>query len=1152
MHSTLILSALLFCALARVGAGSRSSILLGQLDLHMSGPGHTVVNNTNTTVAALSFSQLGLNATTTIYGALAAIDFPSVYPPASPKDASERFELRVGDFGVDLSRYSDLFIFGAVVRGNDGPSRIAVSSSTDDFASSEELEFPAGKATDFSVRVKTGGHLPIGGVTVRFTAASAAGNSSTPDNYLGFVNSPKYGRFVVYSSPARCPVGSASGCVHGTRARTAGVTSKDHVELGMIDHGPYGMYECTATGTRAGAGHVVVPAERSLKVSCECTCFELPPDAEFDACAPGVLSSGHAYAGTVCAGGLVTDAAGAAAYAACDTIDGDLRLTFPSLEAVEFPRVRHISGELAVVSKVLSLKLPLLETVGGSLVQTAHMTSLEQPRLRSLCGAGLIVRTTQVPSVHLPMLQGTAAFVVITETDTPSLDIDLGSVGGGPTLLTGGDGTSYSCVMCVEGKGSSQQIARLAGLTALREIRSTAHQNDLVSFARLPKVSSLDFLRHTHLGGEAGAHQDVKLSLSSSSFAVQGDFESEGTWRISYLLVTNMHGLLSFKVPGLCGSTWNFLQVRSSQGMTVVDLGSVAGGPREISLDGGPMILSGHASSPLATVLGMTRLERVRGIVTGRTMRLEHLEPGAFPPPLLNAVYGEGAERLRIEVSRCEAPAILSFEALTDLASLFVNSVSGMTSFRLPRLASEEIGSFRISGNSDLTHVDLGSVGGGPAVIRSTTDTILFRLEGHTSAKISSIEGLTRLTAFESGNHLDGQVILGDITAPALPTSLLSASFGADDAATSLVAEDVTLGGGELVWPGVVGVRRIYVSRIAGVTAIRFPNLATPTMSQIVAQNNPDVTLLDFGSVGGGPTRIVHPSAAWGIPLDIRGKAPTLITTILGLDDVSEVACAHDLSDNNCVVRFVSLGTLPLNLIPAVNSRGRHPLSIYAQTNDFPTSIAFDFVNVTGARLILVEGNTGISALRVPFLNTTSMEQLHVDINAGLHTVDFGSIGGGPEELTGGADGNAACLRLRGFTANVIENVAGLSNLVRVSSYADKWNSVDVAYVGTNTSSLQDLLSNLQFADGANRLRLFVEDTPFTELRFTSVPSLDNLRVIRNVNLGVLRFPGTPADSIGEATIQGNLALPDGCANAIDPLAVLFSTGGSPSGACPP
>eukprot|EP01013_Petalomonas_cantuscygni_P038619 TRINITY_DN6980_c0_g3_i2.p1 TRINITY_DN6980_c0_g3~~TRINITY_DN6980_c0_g3_i2.p1 ORF type:complete len:1156 (-),score=220.07 TRINITY_DN6980_c0_g3_i2:133-3600(-) len=1152
-YSIFAFPVLLLCVLSRVSAGSRSSILLGQLDLHTAGPGQTYVNNTDTTVAVLSFSQLGLNATTTVHGALTAAGFLSVDPPANPRDASERFELRVGDFGVDLSVYSDLFIFGAVVRGYDGPSRIAVSSSTDDFASSEELEFPAGMATDFSVRVTTGGRLPAGGVTVRFTAASAAGNLSSPDNYLGFANSLAYGRFLVYASPKRCPVGSASGCVHGARAKVARVTSEDHVTLGVIDHGPFGVYECTATGAGAGAGavHAAVPAERSLKVVCECTCFELPPDAEFDVCVPGTLSGGHALAGTVCAGGTVTSAAGAATYAACDTIDGDLRLTFPSLEAVEFPRVRHITGELVLENKVLSLKMPLLETIGGNvLVGTAYLTSLETPRLRSLCGAGLLVQSTQVPSVQVPMLGGTAAFIVITDTVTPLLDIDLGSVGGGPTQLTGSDSASSSCVLCVKGRSASEKIGRLSGLAALREVRSTAYQNDYVSLSRLSEVTSLDFLRHTNLGGEAGAHQDVKLSLSTSSFAAQGHFESDGTWRVAHLMVVNVYGLLSFKVPGLCGSSWSLLQVRSNQGMSAVDLGSVAGGPREISLESN-LFLAGHSTSPLTTVLGLTSLERVRTVSVVREVSFEWLEPGAFAAPLLNAAYGEGAERLKIRIYRCVAPATLSFEFLTDLDSLYVSSVSGMTSFGLPRLASDEVASLLVSGNADLTHVDLGSVGGGPIAIRSATESILLRLEGQGSSRITSIDGLTRLTTFESGANRDGQVILRYITTSTLPAAVLSASFSTGAAAASLVVQDLTLSGGELVWPGVVDVRRIDANRVAGATAIRFPNLATSTMSRINAISNADTTLLDFGSVGGGPSRIVHPAEAWAAPLDIRGKSPTLVTTILGLDNVSEVACVDDPSAHLCTTRFTALATLPLNLLSALNTRGRQPLSIYVQANSFPTPIAFDLPNVTDARMVLAEDNTGIPALRMPYLNTTSMQQLQVEGNIDFHSVDAGSVGGGPQELTGGADGNAASLRLRGSASHVIENVTGLSNLVRVSSYANKWNYVDLAYLGTGTSSLQEVLSDLQFAGGANRLRLIVEQTPFTELRFTNVPALYSLRVINNANLGVLRFSGTPANSIDEAVIQGNTALPDGCATAIDPLAVSFSTSGSPSGACP-
>jgi hypothetical protein len=94
----------------------------------------------------------------------------------------------------------------------------------------------------------------------------------------------------------------------------------------------------------------------------------------------------------VCAGGSVRSSAEAAVYAACDTVQGDLRITGRDVELEAFAGLRHVTGRLEISGNAVIDDLSGLER----LTQVGELLIRDNPELETLRGLEGLVRANRV------------------------------------------------------------------------------------------------------------------------------------------------------------------------------------------------------------------------------------------------------------------------------------------------------------------------------------------------------------------------------------------------------------------------------------------------------------------------------------------------------------------------------------------------------------------------------------------------------------------------------------------------------------------------------------------------------------------------------------------------------------------------------------
>lgn len=103
----------------------------------------------------------------------------------------------------------------------------------------------------------------------------------------------------------------------------------------------------------------------------------------------------------VCAGGAVRSNADAAAYAACDTVQGDLRVTGEDVELAAFSELRHVTGTLEISGNGAIDDLSGLE----QLTQVGELVLRDNPELQTLRGLEGLVRAKRVVIEHTGLYQ---------------------------------------------------------------------------------------------------------------------------------------------------------------------------------------------------------------------------------------------------------------------------------------------------------------------------------------------------------------------------------------------------------------------------------------------------------------------------------------------------------------------------------------------------------------------------------------------------------------------------------------------------------------------------------------------------------------------------------------------------------------------------
>eukprot|EP01013_Petalomonas_cantuscygni_P022664 TRINITY_DN43964_c0_g1_i1.p1 TRINITY_DN43964_c0_g1~~TRINITY_DN43964_c0_g1_i1.p1 ORF type:complete len:1171 (-),score=263.00 TRINITY_DN43964_c0_g1_i1:577-4089(-) len=1141
-----VVSALLFCP---APAHARESFLLATFDIHPVEATDSALNGTANmvNVGHLSLTRVGLTAPLSVAvpltGIFAGVVSDSLPLLMTPKDAVEYLELTVGIVDGNGEALSDMYIYAVLVVGPDAPTTYVLSTSIDEFASAVETitvtqpSFAAGLNASRTVAVAMNAtwhiraaSLPTGTpVVVRLAAASAPRNGTSPDAWFGLANHASLGRMAVYAAPATC--GGGASCRHGSTSPSAWSADDSFI----VYREPW---QCQVV-TSAGGPH-----GWTQRHNCTCDCYTDPlaDVSTYNAC--DEASKAHPYAGIVCPlKGTVSDGAGVAMYDACDTIDGDLVINFPSPMHAVFPRVRRVIGRLEIkYTSQGTTSLPMLEQVVGLRVAGSQTTRFDAPRLRDVCAGSIMFSGAAVSEVRLAMLGRRPIESLDVYATTTSIAVDLGSLMGGPEGIVATSPTPYVVRMQAV---SSHRITGVVGLSALQRVLPAPGTDSSVILAQLMvPADALAPLRDVEIGGEEGEGQTIRLQISYNDFGAGGVLELNGIRDVLEVVVVGNTGLSALRMPRLCGASWGRLDVSSNGDLAEVDLGSVGGGPRILDCVTSVCLhLQGTVTTSLDHVRGVGRVQHILGPAAGDgSLLLKYVGADVFTTAIPNATYGTGMRSLHMDISNSALPAVVRFAGVTELRGLSVTSTSGVVSLAFPNLAGDEMGTTRIMNNDDLTDVDLGSVGGGPLRFHSTSYTILELAGKSPAVALSTISGLWRTTTIETSGRANAAVTLKNWRVMTFPAPLLAATYGNDSSAVQLKVAGVEItGGGEVVFSGVTGIEYLSVTYCSGVSAWRFPNLATAVMKQIDIASNLDAHTLDLGSVSGGPRAIVTPPSAYDqVAIRLSGHTNSHLTTILGLEEVTLISCDPAGGSNPCSVVFQNVGVLPVNLMWHLTTYGQSgtpvDLIMMGLRLTVPTEAAFPNVSVVSYMKVTTSDN--LTALLLPNWNASEAEAVVAYANNDLHTVDFGSVGGGPAMLTGHVSDNYYVVRVAGASSQPIETFLGMSNLATIRSYASKNNLLHFENLGTGASAaVQSILGGVVLGTGGESVRLSLQSNAFVELRLANVTALSTLDVSSNMMLSLLKFPAMPAYGItGDVFVRNNPALPDGCATDLQPL----------------
>eukprot|EP01013_Petalomonas_cantuscygni_P043968 TRINITY_DN861_c0_g1_i8.p1 TRINITY_DN861_c0_g1~~TRINITY_DN861_c0_g1_i8.p1 ORF type:complete len:614 (+),score=159.35 TRINITY_DN861_c0_g1_i8:55-1842(+) len=479
----------------------------------------------------------------------------------------------------------------------------------------------------------------------------------------------------------------------------------------------------------------------------------------------------------------------------------------------------------------------------------------------------------------------------------------------------------------------------------------------------------------------------VTLDLSALEDVCGGDVDVHGC-----------AALPAFHLPRLGGAVAGTIAVtENGDGLAAVDLGSLGGGPR--ALVGTP----GRAAAPLVTgfpavvplifgvqgtettlvrLTGMTALQRVESAPGERMLvQLESVRMASFPVGLQQAEYGNGSRGVGIVMSvvAFDSPTTADLLSVGDLVYVVLVAVAHITRFAMPHWTTTEPVSMIIFDDCpQLTEVDLGSVGGGPAIIANPflPELLCLALKGWTPFTLS-VRGLTALREVRGytghpGTHVD----LSDLAGP-IPPTLWNATYsaGAERLRIEIKRSELPL---VVVMPGLTDFEQFRAEQNRGAGTISLPNVGPVSVTALEFLQNEDLREVEVGTVGGGPVEIamhgVRDNAETLESLAFVGLPSARLTRIAGLSllqSIRQVPAFASMDGEPFVsLAYLQVPSLPEGLFSAAFGVGaeRVGFSMYSVTFGAPTEMSFP--NATQFEFLFFQEVRNVTALRAPDVET--------------------------------------------------------------------------------------------------------------------------------------------------------------------------------------
>eukprot|EP01013_Petalomonas_cantuscygni_P006204 TRINITY_DN170_c1_g1_i1.p1 TRINITY_DN170_c1_g1~~TRINITY_DN170_c1_g1_i1.p1 ORF type:complete len:1279 (+),score=318.96 TRINITY_DN170_c1_g1_i1:131-3967(+) len=496
--------------------------------------------------------------------------------------------------------------------------------------------------------------------------------------------------------------------------------------------------------------------------------------------------------------------------------------------------------------------------------------------------------------------------------------------------------------------------------------------------------------------------------------------------------------------------------------------------------------------------------------------------------PMLEAVQG-------VEVVGNDVIALYMPRLRTVCGGLVAVTATSLPAFRLPSLGPGDVSSLNISDNHDLSVVDIGSVGGGPARLtgRPLADSDVLSLNGLSTRKITSLTGLKALTSVESAAGYVNRVRLVDLALSEWPASIASAAYGVGTKRVSvtMVGMDVP---GPLVLRNLVDVEYLYVYANTLMTEFAVPNLGPVEMQYIDILENNDMSSVDLGSVGGGPSKLTGLSVQEDHVLRLGGTSGHHLTSISGLTALAMVESAAGY-ENRVVLTDMTLPGWPTGITDTAYGVGTRRVA-FAVVGVY-VSGPLEFRKLEDVEYIRFYDNHWTTALAMPNLGPVEVHSVFIEDNKALSSVDFGSIGGGPLKLTGPSDTGQSALRLFGTSSQSITTISGLTALAVIESAPGYANRVSLGYLRLSEWPLW--LSNVAFGAGSKRVSFALSrsDVP-GPLVLRNLVDVEYLYVYANTLMTEFAVPNLGPVEMQYILVQDNVLL-----LSVD----LGSVGGGPS-----
>eukprot|EP01013_Petalomonas_cantuscygni_P022655 TRINITY_DN43954_c0_g1_i1.p1 TRINITY_DN43954_c0_g1~~TRINITY_DN43954_c0_g1_i1.p1 ORF type:complete len:1041 (-),score=230.83 TRINITY_DN43954_c0_g1_i1:4188-7310(-) len=1020
---------------------SPSRYHIAKFDLNSADPTTTALSAESLFYAAsASWSRTGVSSSV-FSKTFSAVDFSTSSAPTS-----EYFEITVSGITEPSDGFADLHAVFDVIAGPDAPDALLAFSSLDMYAIAHstasltrgstsnpaavtrvDLRIPVTPRTRKSWQTNgtTGGSFPSS-VTMRIAASSARATGLSSYVLLRNTVGNDTG---IFAAPSGCP---STTCLQNEMSYNAYVPSENYVESsGLRVHRGMGQWDCSTNGTSVpGDGPFTEEERRSVTVSCRCECWSpapvlTTPVGQVDGCDPATMDD----FGLKCTSPTtVASAADITALDACDVLDGSLSITWGA--SVTLSRLRRITGALTMTSGATTTELvmPKLEYVGSASVQGTSLTKLEAPVLMAVCGGELHVSDTGIDKLMLPWLAytptATSMAYLIIEDNTALTYASVGSLGGGPLELVGNP--SWWDPTLSLSAHSSQRL-RVDGLWNLQTIRGWDGRTNFVTLHRLGGPGATlpsGVLSATYGWDDGSTDESMRLEITDNDCTTLVA-EMPGVRGLTQLDVTGNSQLKELKLPSLGSGLALEMQgitIRDNPDLAWVDLGSVGGGPTVMyGLPGegwDTLVLQG-VSSQLLRVDGLSALTTIKAEPTKEThVRTEYLggAGATFPSTLLSAAYGQGTERVRISFKNNQMTHHneARFDGIVDFGYFEFEGNQGPT-----RLVVANAGSgtdftcdlISVQDNPDLEHIDIGSVGGGPVVIRGAT---LYAGAGYTALALqgsatqrATVVGFSKLQAVKSNagdaNTVGFSFLQGD--ASTFPLQLLNAEYGTGAEMVDLSVSDCLLSpAGTWTFPNVTALAALSVHDNTGLLGLEFPRLGEAgglSMLRIAVEANYDLTSVDLGSSGGGPVSVT--GQQWGL-LAIGGRSSARMT-VTGLTSLTSISSR---ANEEQYVTFEHVTpSLPASVFNAAYGTGVNRVFLqvaYCDGNDF------DFANVAELASLEILDNFDLARLKFPLL-TAVTNDVNITDNSLLPdgcTSDIAATVGGTITYTNNA-GPGAC-----------------------------------------------------------------------------------------------------------------------------------------------